>query len=91
MVDQVTQVIVGYCGKNQDQEKESRCLPVEKQTGSEKECISECPLSINTGIDQQHDKIESPEEETGEDQRFLRIKKKYVNQEVVQLELLLDI
>ena len=87
MVDEVTQVKIGYGREDQDQEKESGCFPVEKETGRKKEYIPERTLSVNAGVNEQHHKIESPEKETGEDQRFLRIKQKYVDQDLAQLDL----
>ena len=62
MVDQVPQVIIGYSGEDQNQEEESGCLPVEKKTGSKKKCIPERTLPVDAGVDEQYNKIESPEE-----------------------------
>ena len=87
MVDQVPQVKIGYRREDQDHEKKSGCFPVEKETRRKKEYIPEGTLSVNAGVNEQHHKIESPEKETGEDQWFLRIKQKYVDQDLAQLDM----
>ena len=86
-VDQVTQVKIGCCGEDQDQEEESRGLPIEKNTDRKKECISYGPLLVDTGVDEQHYKIEAPEEEPGKDQWLLRVIEEYVDQDLTQFDL----
>ncbi len=83
-MDHVTQVKIGYRGEKQDHEEESGCLPIKKEAGCKKEYIPECTLPVDARIDEQYDKIESPEKEMGEDQWLLRIKSEYVNQDLTQ-------
>ena len=78
VVDQVSQVEIRYGGEDQNHEKEPGGLPVKKETGRKQKGVPGSTLLVKSRVNQKHHEIKAPEKEPGEDQRLLRIEKKYV-------------
>ncbi len=84
IVNQVPQVKIGCGRKDEDQKKETGGFPVEKKADCEKKNIPEGALLINSRVEKQYHKIESPKKEPGENQRFLRTKEEYIGEDLTQ-------
>ena len=84
-MDQVSQVVIRKGGEDQNEEEESGCFPVKKETGAKKESVPYCPFLIEPRVNQEYHSIESPEKEPGENKRLLRIKEEYIDQDLTQL------